>query len=73
MVGFCYEPILTFGASYAQTLEEWRSRFEAAWPQLVEQGFDEEFRRKWIYYLAYCQAGFLEGSIDVGLYRLTRP
>ncbi len=72
-MGFRYEPIRAFGASYAQTLEEWRSRFEAAWPRLAEQGFDEEFRRKWTYYLAYCQAGFLEGSIDVGLYRLTRP
>ena len=73
MVGFRYEPVLAFGDSYAQTLEEWRSRFEAAWPQLAKQGFDKEFRRKWIYYLAYCQAGFSEGSIDVGLYRLTRP
>ncbi|MEM8573942.1 MAG: cyclopropane-fatty-acyl-phospholipid synthase family protein [Pseudomonadota bacterium] len=70
--GFTYEPVLAFGQSYARTLEEWRERFEAAWPQLVEQGFDDVFRRKWLYYLAYCEAGFREGSIDVGLYRLTR-
>jgi len=70
--GFTYEPVLAFGQSYARTLEEWRTRFEAAWPQLVEQGFDDVFRRKWLYYLSYCEAGFREGSIDVGLYRLTR-
>lgn len=70
--GFRYEPVLEFGISYARTLSEWRARFEAAWPEIEPLGFDERFRRKWRYYLAYCEAGFLEGSIDVGLYRLTR-
>lgn len=70
--GFRYEPVLAFGPSYARTLAEWRVRFEAAWPEIEELGFDERFRRKWLYYLAYCEAGFLEGSIDVGLYRLIR-
>ncbi|WP_245409510.1 cyclopropane-fatty-acyl-phospholipid synthase family protein [Methyloceanibacter sp. wino2] len=70
--GFHYEPVLAFGPSYARTLSEWRVRFEAAWAQIEALGFDERFRRKWLYYLAYCEAGFLEGSIDVGLYRLTR-
>jgi cyclopropane-fatty-acyl-phospholipid synthase len=70
--GFRYEPVLEFGTSYARTLSEWRTRFEAAWPEIEALGFDDRFRRKWRYYLAYCEAGFLEGSIDVGLYRLTR-
>jgi cyclopropane-fatty-acyl-phospholipid synthase len=35
--------------------------------------FDEPFRRKWEYYLSYCEAGFRAGAIDVGLYRLHRP
>lgn len=70
--GFRYETVLAFGPSYARTLFEWRARFEAAWPEIERLGFDERFRRKWRYYLAYCEAGFLEGSIDVGLYRLTR-
>jgi cyclopropane-fatty-acyl-phospholipid synthase len=34
---------------------------------------DEVFGRKWDYYLAYCEAGFRAGAIDVGLYRVTRP
>ena len=28
-------------------------------------GFDEQFRRLWEYYLAYCEAGFRAGTIDV--------
>jgi cyclopropane-fatty-acyl-phospholipid synthase len=59
-----------FGASYAATLAEWRRRFDDAWPRLHPLGFDERFRRKWEYYLAYCEAGFRAGSIDVGLYEV---
>ncbi len=54
-----------FGLDYARTLSLWRSRFRAAWPQLVPLGFDERFRRLWEYYLAYCEAGFRTGNIDV--------
>lgn len=61
-----------FGESYALTLAEWRRRFQAAWPDIAGLGFDEPFRRLWHYYLCYCEAGFREGTIDVGLYRLER-
>ncbi|MFO1148794.1 MAG: cyclopropane-fatty-acyl-phospholipid synthase family protein [Alsobacter sp.] len=54
-----------FGLDYAETLAEWRNRFRAAWPNLVPLGFDERFRRMWEYYLAYCEAGFRSGNIDV--------
>ena len=54
-----------FGEDYARTLAVWRERFRAAWPALAPQGFDERFRRLWEYYLAYCEAGFLSGNIDV--------
>jgi cyclopropane-fatty-acyl-phospholipid synthase len=60
----------TFGLSYAATLAEWRRRFHRAWPDLTRLGFDERFRRKWDYYLAYCEGGFRAGAIDVGLYKL---
>ena len=62
----------TFGASYAQTLAEWRRRFHARWPEAELLGFDSRFRRLWDYYLAYCEAGFAEGTIDVGLMALER-
>jgi cyclopropane-fatty-acyl-phospholipid synthase len=68
-----YAPVLRFGRSYARTLVEWRRRFEAAWPQLAEMGFDERFRRMWLYYLTYCEVGFERATIDVGLYRLAHP
>jgi cyclopropane-fatty-acyl-phospholipid synthase len=54
-----------FGHSYARTLAEWHRRFDEAWPRLEGEGFDERFRRMWKYYLAYCEAGFRSGSIDV--------
>jgi cyclopropane-fatty-acyl-phospholipid synthase len=62
----------TFGSCYARTLAEWRARFIAHWPDIAAQGFDERFRRLWTYYLSYCEAGFAEGAIDVGLYVIER-
>jgi cyclopropane-fatty-acyl-phospholipid synthase len=54
-----------FGQDYAKTLATWRNNFRAAWPNLTPLGFDDRFRRLWEYYLAYCEAGFLSGNIDV--------
>jgi cyclopropane-fatty-acyl-phospholipid synthase len=54
-----------FGLDYAKTLATWRGNFRAAWPSLTPLGFDDRFRRLWEYYLAYCEAGFLSGNIDV--------
>jgi len=54
-----------FGQDYAATLRIWAERFGAVWPDLMQFGFDERFRRLWIYYLAYCEAGFRAGTIDV--------
>lgn len=54
-----------FGLDYAETLDRWRARFRAAWPSIQPLGFDEQFRRLWEYYLAYCEAGFRSGNIDV--------
>lgn len=60
----------TFGLSYALTLAEWRRRFHANWARVTALGFDARFRRLWDYYLCYCEAGFREGTVDVGLYVL---
>ena len=62
----------TFGASYARTLAEWRRRFHLRWEEAAALGFDARFRRLWDYYLAYCEAGFTEGTIDVGLFAIER-
>jgi len=63
---------LFFGRDYARTLAQWRHTFLAQWPRIQTQGFDERFRRMWLYYLTYCEGGFTEGSIDVGLFKITR-
>ena len=54
-----------FGRDYATTLRLWRERFLAASGEVGALGFDEIFRRTWEYYLAYCEAGFRSGEIDV--------
>jgi cyclopropane-fatty-acyl-phospholipid synthase len=60
----------TFGESYARTLAIWRERFDAAWPAIVDARFTTRFKRMWDYYLAYCEAGFRAGTVDVGLWCL---
>ncbi len=60
-----------FGLDYARTLAEWRHAFEAHWPAIAAQGFDETFRRLWRMYLCYCEAGFLAGNVDVVQFELT--
>ena len=59
-----------FGVDYAETLRRWRAAFLAAWPEIRSEEFDEEFRRTWEFYLAYCEAGFRAGAIDVAQIRL---
>ena len=54
-----------YGQHYAATLAEWNRRFQSAWPDLATMGFDRRFKRMWEFYLAYCEAGFRAGSIDV--------
>jgi len=61
----------SFGDSYVHTLREWRSRFAMARPKLEALGFNQGFQRMWDYYLAYCEAGFRSGVIDVGFYQLS--
>ena len=54
-----------FGQDYARTLQLWFERFNAASKQIHKMGFDAAFCRKWNYYLAYCEAGFMTNLIDV--------
>jgi cyclopropane-fatty-acyl-phospholipid synthase len=72
-VGLILENVENFRLGYARTLRLWRERFLDRWNAIRALGFDEQFRRKWVYYLSYCEAGFLEGSIDVGIYQYKKP
>ena len=72
-VGLMLENVENFRLSYARTLALWRERFLERWHEIQKLGFDETFKRKWVYYLSYCEAGFAEGSIDVGIYQYRKP
>jgi cyclopropane-fatty-acyl-phospholipid synthase len=56
---------LPFGGHYARTLGLWGERLVANAGRLGALGFDETFRRTWRLYLAYSEAGFASGYLDV--------
>ena len=60
-----------FGTSYADTLMQWREKFTTAWPHIANMGFDQRFKRMWLFYLCYCEGGFRAGRINVGQFTLT--
>ena len=61
------------GIHYAETLRRWRSVFESNRAELLRQGYDGHFQRKWIYYLCYCEAGFQTRFINDLHLKLVRP
>ncbi len=63
---------LAFGRDYAETCRRWRADFMAQREKVLALGFDERFMRIWEFYLAYCEAGFDAGDIDVVQYTLSR-
>lgn len=71
--GLTWEAREAFGADYAETLRQWRERFE----QAIDAGrlpadFDARFCNLWRYYLMYCEGGFRGGGIDVCQVTLVR-
>lgn len=56
---------LSIRMGYAQTLRLWRLKFMENQAKVIALGFDEEFLRMWQYYLAYSEAGFRSGHLDV--------
>jgi cyclopropane-fatty-acyl-phospholipid synthase len=62
-----------FGRHYAETLRRWRARFDEQAAHVSKLGFDETFRRMWSLYLAYSEAGFRTGYLDVAQLTLTKP
>jgi cyclopropane-fatty-acyl-phospholipid synthase len=62
----------SFNRHYAETLRRWRARFEQQADAVRALGFDETFRRMWSLYLAYSEAGFRTGYLDVQQMTLTK-
>lgn len=54
------ESLDDIGLDYAKTLHDWRTKFLASWPELTNLGYDETFKKLWLYYFAYCEGAFLE-------------
>lgn len=65
--------VFDFGYHYARTLREWRLRFLENEDKIAKLGYDENFRRAWVYYLCYCEAGFEEGYTGDVHFLLTKP
>ncbi|MFY9922612.1 MAG: class I SAM-dependent methyltransferase [Mycobacterium sp.] len=55
----------SMGPHYAETLRMWRERFIERWDTVSALGFDDVFKRMWELYLAYSEAGFRSGYLDV--------
>ncbi len=60
---------LNIADSYAKTLATWHESFNEQIDRVKSLGFNEEFIRKWRYYLAYCEAAF--ASNYLGCYQLS--
>jgi len=72
--GFRWERAEAFGQHYAETLRQWRVRYDAARQEgRLPPGFDAAFDTIWRYYLMYCEGGFRSGGIDVVQTLLRRP
>ncbi|MEI7445280.1 MAG: cyclopropane-fatty-acyl-phospholipid synthase family protein [Burkholderiales bacterium] len=71
--GLAVDERFRFGLDYARTLKLWREAFVANLPRITSQGFDTRFARTWEFYLAYCEAGFAQGSTDVVQFTLRAP
>ena len=52
------------GIDYAHTLAAWRENFQQQKAELASKGYDEKFANLWVYYLGYCEGGFLERRIS---------
>ena len=62
-----------FGLDYADTLRDWRLRFDAAQREgRLPKGFDARFCNLWRYYLQYCEGGFRGGGITVSQVTLVK-
>ena len=60
----------SFAASYHKTLLEWLDNFNKAEEKIKNLGYNQEFIRKWQFYLAYCAAGFKTERTNVTQFTL---
>lgn len=75
------DSVTNIGPHYARTLREWKRKFLANWKDIAKELMDrynldarglEIFKRKWIYYFDYCEAGFRARSLGDHVITFTR-
>ena len=59
-------------ADYARTLRMWRDRFSDRWSDVANLGFDDVFRRMWVFYLSYFESGFRADYLNVWQLRMDK-
>ncbi|KAJ3101554.1 hypothetical protein HDU97_001303 [Phlyctochytrium planicorne] len=70
--------VLNIGPHYAKALRLWRESFSENFDSVAEKTEDmrhvytQEFKRKWEFYFAYCEAGFASRTLGDVQMRLTR-
>jgi cyclopropane-fatty-acyl-phospholipid synthase len=73
LAGLGWQDRKGYGLHYAETLERWRARYDAAVAEgRLPAGFDRHFHVLWRYYLMYCEGGFRGGGIDVAQVTLVK-
>lgn len=60
-----------FALGYAETLANWRNRFEENIDEIRSQGLSDTFLNMWRFYFSYCEGGFREQKIGVGHFTFT--
>lgn len=71
--GLVWRDQVDYGQHYAETLKQWRIRFDAAVAEGgLPAGFDANFVALWRFYLMYCEEGFRGGGINVAQVTLVK-
>jgi len=61
-----------FGLHFAARLRIWREKFQTQTRQIELLGFDDAFRRTWLFFLASSEASFQTRPYDAHQYILAR-
>jgi cyclopropane-fatty-acyl-phospholipid synthase len=70
--GLTWEDRNGFRMDYAETLKQWRERYDRAVREGRLREFGDQFHDLWRYYLMYCEGGFRGGGIDVAQVTMAR-
>jgi cyclopropane-fatty-acyl-phospholipid synthase len=66
------ENAVNMNLHYAETLRQWRYRFNRELPRVMELGFDDAFIRLWNLYFCQCEAGFDAQIINLQILTFSR-